>query len=113
MKLMRIATLALCLQAPLTYNNNPQHDQCSSSSYFCCTILMAAGTLCATGAYIAHKTAKQNSVRSSSRDHSNNRNELNALKHICALSASGLYSCSMYCLQTCAGNPYLKTKGTQ
>ena len=102
MKTLKRIALAICLHAPLTHTNNGQHDQCSLTSYAGCTILMGAGALCAVGAYVAHKAAKQDlcALPSRNRDHANN-NELKTFKYFFSLTATGLSGCSLYCLNAC------------
>jgi hypothetical protein len=98
MKLHHVITLALCLHAPLTHNNNAQHDQCSAITYFGCTVLMGAAALCATGAYVAHNAIKPSSSR---KRHDHAHDELKAFKYIFTASATALATSSIYCFNAC------------
>jgi hypothetical protein len=99
MKLLHVIALTLCLHAPLTHTNT-QHDQCSLPAYFGCTILMGAGALCATGAYVAHKAIKQDLCATRKR-HDTTHTELKTFKYLLAASATTLATCSIYCFNAC------------
>jgi hypothetical protein len=110
MKLHHIIALTLCLQAPLSHTNSSvalDQDPCSLGTYAGCTLLMGAGALCATGAYIAHKASRNNAKQNRFAAHSLQKDdpasqaELTTLKYVLTASATALSTCSLYCLNSC------------